>query len=222
VPRSSPNLQVIVLRSADRERRHGSLPRGWGPLSRRDGDRYARHGPIAPAPPRSEAALRPASARRLLRELLPMTCFLTMRGIAASAMRIAIVAFVVALAGCGPRAVPGAQSTVAASNAAQTVTIVLTNFAFTPDHITLRADVPVRLHLVNQSDGGHDFSAPALFAASSFSAGSMAPVGGKIEVDSHQTADVALTPNVPGSYPVECTHFLHSLFGMTATIQVVS
>lgn len=109
-----------------------------------------------------------------------------------------------------------------ASDAAQTVTVALANFAFTPDHITLRVGVPVRLRLVNQSDGGHDFSAPAFFAASNFAAGSTAPAGGKIEVDSHQTVEVALTPRVPGSYPVECTHFLHSMFGMTATIQVVS
>jgi len=132
-----------------------------------------------------------------------------------------MVPLVVALAGCGPRAAPVVQSTAPASNAAQTVTIVLTNFAFTPDHLTLRVGVPVRLRLVNQSDGGHDFSAPALLAASSFPAGSTAPVGGKVEVDSHQTAEVALTPSVPGSYPIECTHFLHSVFGMTATIQVV-
>jgi plastocyanin len=113
------------------------------------------------------------------------------------------------------------QSTEPASGVAQTVTIVLTDFAFTPDHITLRVGVPVRLRLVNRSNGGHDFSAPALFAASSFQAGS-APVDGKIEVGSQQEAAVAFTPRVPGSYPVECTHFLHSLFGMTATIQVVT
>lgn len=132
------------------------------------------------------------------------------------------MAVVTALAGCAPRTVPVAQPTVPASDTAQIVTIVLTNFAFTPDHITLRSGEPVRLLLVNHSDGGHDFSAPALFAASSFPAGSMAPVGGKIEVNSQQTAEVAFTPSVPGTYPVECTHFLHSLFGMTATIQVVS
>jgi uncharacterized cupredoxin-like copper-binding protein len=143
------------------------------------------------------------------------------RSLAASVMRIAVVPLVVALAGCGPRAVPIVPSAVPASDAAQTVTIALTNFAFTPDHITLRAGVPVRLRLVNQSDGAHDFSAPALFAASNFVPGSTAPAGGSIEVGSHQTVDVALTPRVPGSYPVECTHFLHSMFGMTATIQVV-
>ena len=33
--------------------------------------------------------------------------------------------------------------------------------------------------------------------------------------------DITLTPRAPGTYKVECTHFLHSLFGMTGTIVVV-
>ncbi len=33
--------------------------------------------------------------------------------------------------------------------------------------------------------------------------------------------DIVLTPRAPGTYKVECTHFLHSLFGMTATIVVI-
>ncbi len=117
---------------------------------------------------------------------------------------------------------PVAQLNVPAGNASDVVTVVLTNFAFTPARVALRAGVPIRLRLVSQSDGGHDFSAPAFFAKSSFPTGSTAPTGGAIEVGSQQTVEIALTPLVPGSYAVECTHFLHSLFGMTATIDVVS
>jgi uncharacterized cupredoxin-like copper-binding protein len=142
------------------------------------------------------------------------------RRLAASAMRIAVLPIVVAIAGCSASTVPAAVSTVPA--AGETVTVALTDFAFTPDHITLRAGVPIRLRLVNQSDGGHDFNAPAFFAASNYPAGATAPSGGGIEVAANQTVEIALTPRVPGKYPVECTHFLHSLFGMTATIDVVS
>jgi len=60
------------------------------------------------------------------------------------------------------------------------------------------------------------------FTNSSLSGGSKAPPDGAIEVGSHQTLDITLTPLVAGSYPVECTHFLHSMFGMTATIDVTS
>jgi plastocyanin len=139
-----------------------------------------------------------------------------------SAMRIAVLPIAIALAGCATSAVHVAQSTVPVSNAGEIVTVSLTDFAFTPEHITLHSGVPVRLRLINHSTGGHDFSAPGFFSASNFPPGSSAPADGKVEVGSQQTVDIALTPRVPGHYQVECTHFLHSLFGMTAIIDVAS
>lgn len=136
-------------------------------------------------------------------------------------MWVAVLPIVVALAGCAKPAIPIAQQTAPAGNVPATITVVLTDFAFAPDHIRLQAGVPVLLHLVNQSKGGHDFSAPKIFASSRFPPGSTAPPDGRIEVGSQQAVEVALTPTAPGTYPVECTHFLHSLFGMTATIEVV-
>jgi plastocyanin len=151
---------------------------------------------------------------------LPTYC-LPRRRFAASATWIALLPLAAALAGCTTPAAPTAQPTVPAGNAGEMVTVALTDFAFTPDRITLRAGVPIRLRLVNKSDGGHDFSAPKFFAESTFSPGSTVPASGAIEVGSHQTVEIALTPRAAGSYPVECTHFLHGLFGMTATIDVV-
>ncbi len=136
---------------------------------------------------------------------------------------IATLALVFTVAGCAPATTaPSARLTAPATEAPGTLTILLTDFAFSPDHITLRTGEPIRLRLVNQSSGGHDFSAPTFFAASSFPAGSMAPAGGAIEVGSKQTVEITLTPRKAGTYSVECTHFLHSLFGMTATIKVES
>ncbi len=100
-----------------------------------------------------------------------------------------------------------------------TLTVRLSSFAFTPDRLQLRVGVPVRLHLMNESSGGHNFSAPAFFAASIFPAG-LPPPNGKIEVAGGNSVDITLTPRVPGTYKVECTHFLHSLFGMSGTIVV--
>ena len=103
----------------------------------------------------------------------------------------------------------------------QTITIRLSNFSFEPEHLRLRAGVPVRLRLVNESGGGHDFSAPAFFAASAYFAGSVAPPEGRVDVAGKSAAEISIVPERPGRYRVECTHFLHSLFGMTATIDVV-
>jgi plastocyanin len=114
-----------------------------------------------------------------------------------------------------------AQQTPAPASMGETITVRLTNFAFDPDHLRLKAGVPVRLRLVNESSGGHDFSAPALFAASSVLPGGSAPSNGEMAVGSHQTVELALVPRTPGTYHVECTHFLHSFFGMHGTVEVI-
>src|SRR5690348_154115 len=96
---------------------------------------------------------------------------------------------------------PCARSEVAPS---YPITVRLSNFAFTPDHLLLRAGLPVRLHLVNDSRGGHNFSAPALFAASTFP-NSAPPPEGEVDVRSGQAVDVVFVPRVPGTYKVRCT-----------------
>ena len=116
---------------------------------------------------------------------------------------------------------PIAASSQTSVAALETISIRLSNFAFTPDHLRLRVGVPVRLQFMNESSGGHNFTAPAFFAASTFALGATPPPDGKVELTAGTTVDLTLTPRVPGSYLVECTHFLHSLFGMRRTIEVV-
>jgi uncharacterized cupredoxin-like copper-binding protein len=110
---------------------------------------------------------------------------------------------------------------LAAAGAAtpETVTVQLSSFAFTPEHLHLRAGVPVRLHLVNTSRGGHNFTSPALFASGVFLAGAPSS-DGSIEVPGGQMRDVVFLARVPGTYEVRCTHFFHALFGMTGDVTV--
>jgi plastocyanin len=107
----------------------------------------------------------------------------------------------------------------AGNSAVATITVRLSNFSIDPDQIRLRAGTPVHLRLVNASSGGHNFSAPAFFAASKFPAGSPPP-GGVVEVPAGASAEITALPVAPGTYKVECTHFLHALFGMTGRIIV--
>ena len=100
-----------------------------------------------------------------------------------------------------------------------TIAITLSNFAFAPDQIRLRAHAPVRLRLVNAASGGHNFSAPDFFASCTYPGGA-APPNGKIELPAGTSVDLVLVPGTAGSYKLECTHFLHSLFGMTGRIIV--
>lgn len=100
-----------------------------------------------------------------------------------------------------------------------TIIIHLSNFEFNPSQLRLRVGVPVHLQLVNDSGGGHNFSAPAFFAASIVQAG-IPPHDGTIDVPAGGHVDITLIPRVPGTYKLKCLHFLHSLFGMTGTITV--
>jgi len=135
-------------------------------------------------------------------------------------LRVVTPILLVALAGCSAQPSAGDHRVEAPNNAGESVTVLLSNFAFDPEHIQLKSGMPVQLRLVNESNGGHSFSAPAFFAASSFP-GSSAPGSGEIEVASRQTVVVQLVPSQPGTYPLKCTQALHDLFGMTGAIEVI-
>ena len=100
-----------------------------------------------------------------------------------------------------------------------TVEVRLSSFDYTPEVIRLRAGEPVTLRLVNTSGGGHNFSAPAFFAASRLLAGADTIREGKIEVRSRQAVTVRLVP-ARGDYRLRCTHTLHSALGMRGRIIV--
>jgi plastocyanin len=102
----------------------------------------------------------------------------------------------------------------------ETITVHLSNFAFDPPRLRLKAWAPARLRLINDSSFGHDFSAPAFFAASALLPGARPPPNGSVAVGGNQTVEIAVIPRIPGTYRLECTHFLHSFFGMHGTIEV--
>jgi plastocyanin len=106
-----------------------------------------------------------------------------------------------------------------AQPAPRTVEVQLTSFDFTPSAIRLQAGQPVVLRLTNSSSGGHNFSAPQFFATSQVTAGQNLIHNGTIEVRSHQTVTVQLTP-ARGDYRLRCTHTLHTAFGMRGRIHV--
>jgi plastocyanin len=109
--------------------------------------------------------------------------------------------------------------TVLAPAEAQTATQVITvwSFGFSPKPIHLAAGRPVTLVFTNRSGSSHDFTAPAFFASSVITAG--AARGGEIELRGHETTSIALIPRA-GTYPAHCSHFGHSMFGMSDTIIV--
>lgn len=110
---------------------------------------------------------------------------------------------------------------VVAQDTATPVNITLTSYAFAPNTITLKANTVYRLHLVNNATKGHNFSAPEFFAASTIApADKPKVIDGAVELDDSQTTDVTVTPNHPGTYNLTCTHFMHTMLGMTGKIVV--
>jgi plastocyanin len=110
----------------------------------------------------------------------------------------------------------------AAAQTAEQVHISLTSYAFTPSTITLKSGTTYRLHLTNESNKTHDFTAAEFFAASTVAPEDKAKLeeNSEIEVEGGQSVDVTLTPSRAGTYPLTCSHFLHASFGMKGTIVV--
>ena len=103
---------------------------------------------------------------------------------------------------------------------ARTLTVKMTDFEFSPSHISLPVRVPIRLTLVNEGTDDHDFSAPTFFSAVMYRPGSVVSDKGNIELAQGQRIEVDILPVAVGTYKLDCTEFLHSMLGMTGKIEV--
>jgi plastocyanin len=129
--------------------------------------------------------------------------------------KLAAMAVVAALSLAAPSA-GGAQDA-----GPQMVSVELSSFAFSPNALTFQHGRTYRLHLVNTSGGGHDFTAPEFFAASQIAPADRARIAdGKVKLAGKQSVDVTLTPQKPGTYALHCSHFLHAGMGMKGAITV--
>jgi plastocyanin len=77
------------------------------------------------------------------------------------------------------------------------------------------------MHFINSGSKDHNFSAPEFFAASQVTAEDQAKIEkGLVALGSGQSVDITLTPTRPGTFAVECTHFMHKMMGMHGSILV--
>lgn len=114
---------------------------------------------------------------------------------------------------------PAHAQEAATASAPTVVEIVMTNFAFTPQTLTLKAGTPYRLHFVNNSSKPHNYVSRTFFAALSMSAEDKAKIASddQIELASGQSATLDVVPQQAGTYAVRCTHPMHSMMGMKGT-----
>jgi plastocyanin len=113
-------------------------------------------------------------------------------------------------------ALPAAAQTAPDWSKAETVTISLSSYAFTPSTLNLRAGQPYHLVFTSTVTKDHNFAAPDLFKAGTVAPEDKSKVSsdGEVEVDDGGTVAVNFVPEKPGTYPFSCTHFMHSALGM--------
>ncbi|HEY2035013.1 MAG TPA: cupredoxin domain-containing protein [Rhizomicrobium sp.] len=112
-------------------------------------------------------------------------------------------------------ALPAGAQTAPDWSQAQTITVSMSNYAFTPSTLTLKANQPYKLVFTSTVTKDHDFAAPELFAAGTIDPEDMSKVSkGVVEVDDGGTVAVRFTPTKPGTYDFACDHFMHSVLGM--------
>ncbi|WP_327752402.1 cupredoxin domain-containing protein (plasmid) [Sphingobium sp. SJ10-10] len=115
----------------------------------------------------------------------------------------------------------GAQPVADSWSGARLVTIQLSSFRFEPADIVLEHGQPYRLHFVNNASGGHDFAGKEFFAQARIRPEDAARIsGGRVELSGGESVDIHLIAPSPGRYKIRCTHFMHSMLGMTGRIVV--
>lgn len=87
------------------------------------------------------------------------------------------------------------------------VEVVATEFAFSPNEITVAGGRPINLTLVNEGSVPHDLVAAELDL--------------HVEARPGQSSTTGFAPSEPGQYSIVCTYAGHAGAGMRATLIVV-
>lgn len=127
-----------------------------------------------------------------------------------------------------PGYVKDAPARVAAAewSKAETLTVALSEYRFTPQELVFRKGAPYRLRIENRGDGTHTFDAEGFFGAiavQKLRAGgseTALPYVKNIVVARGQAKDLYFVAVTPGTYDLECSVPFHDTFGMTGRIVI--
>ena len=102
---------------------------------------------------------------------------------------------------------------------AETITVRLTDYRFTPAQLALQHGRPYRLVLVNEGREHHEFTAPEFFRRAVVRDRSvLVPGGHEIAVQPGKITSLDLVAPPTGKYQLTCAD--HDTFGMEGTIVV--
>jgi plastocyanin len=90
----------------------------------------------------------------------------------------------------------------------QKLTVIIKDFAFEPNVITLKKGVPVELTLINQGLRHHDFTVQGDWSFKSD------------VLDSGDTKVLTFTPDIAGTFQLFCSQVGHKAAGMVAQVVV--
>jgi len=100
-----------------------------------------------------------------------------------------------------------------------TLNVMMIDYKFVPDHLTLRHDVLYRLHLENHGKETHEFTAPTFFATVKIdNPDVLNRERTEVLMQPGEAKDVFLTPEKPGTYDLRCAD--HDWIGMVGGITV--
>ena len=125
------------------------------------------------------------------------------------------------MAGIARYGVPAAVGMllIAAAPAPATLSVVMTDYKFTPDHLTFQHGVPYRLHLENHGKETHEFTAPTFLATAKIDNSEILNrEHTEVVMQPGDVKDVLLTPGKPGTYDLRCSD--HDWNGMIGGITV--
>jgi plastocyanin len=112
-----------------------------------------------------------------------------------------------------------AASCCAAAPEAVRINVVMVDYRFSPDHLSLEHGVHYRLHLENRGKETHEFTAPTFFAAAKLdNPEALNREHTEIVVQPGEAKDIFFTPGAPGAYDLRCGD--HDWDGMVGGITV--
>jgi uncharacterized cupredoxin-like copper-binding protein len=101
-----------------------------------------------------------------------------------------------------------------------TVSVVMADYSFTPDHLVFQHGMPYRLHLENHGKETHEFTAPVFFASAQIdNPDVLTRARTEIVMQPGDVKDLFLiAPAAPGTYDLRCSD--HDWAGMVGGIAV--
>ena len=99
------------------------------------------------------------------------------------------------------------------------IDVIMVDYEFRPDHLTLQHGVRYQLHLENQGKETHEFTAPVFFATAKIENPEVLNrERTEVLMQPGDKKDLFLTPTKPGTYDLRCAD--HDWYGMVGGIAV--